>query len=182
MKPWFCVLMISIPLALAATDKKPTGEIPDRAAFARVRSYCVDTQGMPGDAAYAIEGFLETESKPKKLLTKLPWKLLRDCRQGNPDAVIRIEFPFLNSINIRRGPLPSEPDFYKLKGVMQISDADSARLLYKVQAMPLVSGADESVSSTSQPLPVLRRDVLYGVFLALIHDVERVSPAAKKVN
>ncbi len=182
MKPGLCVLMLSIPLALAATDKKPTGEIPDHAAFARIRTYCVDTQGMPGDAAYLVEGFVETESKSKKLLTKLPWKLLRDCRLGNPDAVIRIEFPFLNSINIRRGPLPSEPDFYKLKGVMQISDTDSARLLYKAQAMPLLSGADESVSSTAQPLPVLRRDALYGVFSTLIQDVGRVSPAAKKTN
>jgi hypothetical protein len=137
---------------------------------------------MPGDAAYSVEGFVETESKPKKLLTKLPWKLLHDCRESVPDAVIRIEFPFLNSINIRRGPPPSEPEFYRLKAVMQVSDTDSARLLYKVQAMPMLSGADESASSTSQPLPALRRDALYGVFSTLIQDVERVSAAAKKAN
>ncbi len=182
MKSGLWVLIISLPLALGAKDKKPTGEIPDRAALAKIASYCVDTKGLAGDAAYAVKGFIETESKPRKLLTRLPWKLFSDCREGNPDAVIRIDFPFLNSVNIRRGPPPSEPDFYKIKAVMEITDAGSEQMLYKAQAAPLLSGADESISSTSQPLPVLRRDALYGVFSTLIQDVERLSKAARKTH
>jgi hypothetical protein len=181
MKPLMWVLIFVAPLALLANRKKPTGEISDRAAFAKIASYCVDTKDLAKDAAYLVNGFVETESRPKKLLSKLPWKLLPDCRNANPDVVLQVDFPFLKSINVRGGARPlGEPEFYKIKAVLQVSEAESNRLLYKVQALPLTSGPDESVTATEAPLPVLRRDALYGVFSTLIEDVELVSKAQKK--
>jgi hypothetical protein len=79
-------------LAVAAAAKKPSGKISDLAAFSRIHSYCVDSSSLPGDEALDLNGFMSGESKPKKLLSKLPWTRTADCSDGSPDVTIRVEF------------------------------------------------------------------------------------------
>lgn len=70
-----CVVIIILPLT--GREKKPNGEILNPRALAEVRTYCIEKSALSGSDRYIVDGFLKTESKPKHLLTKLPWKLLR---------------------------------------------------------------------------------------------------------
>jgi hypothetical protein len=184
MTGWLWVPALLAALPLAAKEKKPTGEIPDRAAFVKIRSYCIDSSQLPGDQAYSVRGFVETESKPKKLLTRLPWKLYRDCREAEPDAIVKIEFPFLRNTSAQLGtpPDPRNPpdDEYRTKAVLEISGASSSRLLYKVEAWPLDNPLVDSGVERGDPLPLQRHNAMYNAFSTLIEDVKRVSHAEKK--
>jgi hypothetical protein len=90
MKVKLLLLLVAIAQPASARSKKPVGEVSDSQGFAAVRSSCVDTQGLPEYQLYEVEGFLKEESKPKRLLTKLPWKLIADCREGEPNAVVEV--------------------------------------------------------------------------------------------
>ncbi len=184
MRHWLCIVILATAAPLAAKDKKATGEIPDRAAFAAIRSYCVNASHLPSDEAYEVRGFVEEEGKPRGLLAKLPWKLFPDCRGGETDAVIRVEFPLLKTFGVRLGepPYPGEqsPNLYNTKAVLEVSDAASSRKLYHVQASPLDTRDPNSPTSTEDPPSVLRRKALYGAFWTLVEDVGRVSRAAAK--
>ena len=110
-------------LAVAAAAKKPSGKISDLAAFSRIHSYCVDSSSLPGDEALDLNGFMSGESKPKKLLSKLPWTLLPDCSQGSPDAVVKLEFSkYFPVTETRAGSNtpdngPAQEEFYKVRAV-----------------------------------------------------------------
>ena len=86
------LLLSVLLLAAVAAAKKPAGKISDLAAFSQIHSYCVDSEDMPGDEALDLKNFVTAESKPKKLLSKLPWTLAPDCSPNSPDAVIKVEF------------------------------------------------------------------------------------------
>jgi len=180
-------LFVSILLAalpLGAKEKKPTGEIPNPAAFAKVTSYCIDGSQLSGNDAYTVRGFVETESKPKKLLTKLPWKLYRDCRDAEPDAIVKIEFPLLRNSSVEAGtpadPLNPPDSEYRTKAVLEISDASAARLLYKVEAWPLDNPLVDSGMERGDSLPLQRHNAMYNAFSTLIDDVHRVSRSTRK--
>lgn len=180
MKPWPSLLIFLVTLPLGAKEKKPVGEVSDPSALAKIQSYCVDRRDLPGYQAYEVKGFVETESKPKKLLTKLPWKLLPDCRESDPDAIIKIEFQLLNSINLDLGRAqPLDRDEYNVKAVLEVAEAASARTLYKVQALPRTSGTEDSGGTSTDAPPVRRRDALYTAFWTLIEDVQRLSAPKK---
>lgn len=89
--------------------KKPTGEIPKPQDLAKVQTYCIDKSGLSGPDRYLIDGFVKTESKPKHLLAKLPWKLVEDCQNGQPDATATLEFVRMNETAIRLGEPTREP-------------------------------------------------------------------------
>ena len=76
MKTGVCLLILAAVFPPVAKAKKPAGEIPDPTVFAAVRSYCVDASGLPENEAYEVNGFLKEESKPGRLLSKIPWKLI----------------------------------------------------------------------------------------------------------
>jgi hypothetical protein len=186
MKVKLLLLILAIAQPASARSKKPTGEVSDRQGFAAVRSYCVDTRGLPDDQLYEVEGFLREESKPKRLLTKLSWKLIADCREAEPNAVVKVEFVQLKNLGVALGEASrdqirntGEPP-YRVKAVLQVADATSARLLYKVQAMPLDnSSVDSPMMADTNPV-ILRRDALYNAFSALIQDFQRVASANSK--
>lgn len=168
---------------LAAKEKKPTGEIPDAAAFAKITSYCIDMSQLSGNDAYTVRGFVKTESKPKKLLTKLPWKLYRDCRDEEPDAVVKVEFPLLRNSAVEMGTPsdPLSPPFSELrtKAVLEISDASSSQVLYKVEASPLDNPLVDSGVERGDSLALQRHNAMYNAFSTLIDDVHRVSHTKK---
>ena len=180
MKLWLFILAVATALPLAAKDKKSSGEIPDRAAFVKIRTYCVDSE----DHTSEVRAFIERESKPKKLLTKLPWKLYVDCREDDPDVVIKVEFLLLSSVGILLGA-PENPDrlpedAYKTRAVLEISDPASGHLVYKVEAAPLENSLEGSDRAIQDPPVLLRLNALYNAFSTLIADLKRVPQADKK--
>jgi hypothetical protein len=188
---------LAMALPLATKQKKPAGKIPDPAAFAKIASYCVDTSELRSDQAYDARGFVQVESKPGRLLTKLPWKLLPDCGDSGPDAVLTLEF--LRQRHVRLGDMsvpkqgtPSTADEqgevdYQIVAVLRVSDADSKQLLYEVETNPLNSAPPVLSQESGQPpdpnanesQPVMRRDAMYGAFWKLIGDVSLIASQTK---
>lgn len=178
------VLLVASALPLVAKDKKPTGEITDRAAFAKIRNYCIDSRELSDAEVYDVQGFVERESKPKGLLTKLSWKLEPDCRESDPDAVIKVDFPRLRNLDIQLGTPQDprdqpDPGEYHIVAVLNISDSDSGRLLYKVQAMPLDNPLIESRIDRTDSPHLQRHNALYNAFGTLISDAKSVSQTGK---
>jgi len=179
MKHCLCIVLLTTVMQLAAKEQKLIGEVSDPAALAAIESYCVDTRQLADDQAYQIRGFLQEESKPHGLLSKLSWKLVPDCREGGPDAMIKVEFPLLKTTAIRLGepPAPGElpPNLYNIKAVLEVFEGASSKKLYHVQASPLDTREPNSPLSTEDPPVLLYRKALYGAFWALVEDVKRIS-------
>ena len=187
MKRWPCVLVVFIVLIMASTlplaakRKNPTGKITDPAAFGNIRSYCVDTTDLPGWEALDVRNLVETESKPRRLLTKLPWTRTVDCTQSEPDAVVVVRFPIVRVARVDSGtaaPGPNEDPqsrFFEVRASLQVSDRNSSRLLYEVEAAPVFYSSGQSVAPAVEPDHVLRREAAYHAFWALIDDVKHVS-------
>jgi len=179
MKTGLGFLILAVALFAVGKQKKPAGQILDPTALARVGSYCVDVRDLPESQADEVNGFVREESKPGKLLTKIPWKLYPDCREASADAVIKLQFPRMNVIGVPVGqalPPGQEPDQnpYRVKAVLTVLDAESSKTLYKNQADPLDPGTIENQVSTGD-LPVIqRRNAMYGAFWTLAQDVPRV--------
>jgi hypothetical protein len=183
MKTGLYFLILAVGFFGAGKQKKPAGRILDPLAFAHVRSYCVDASDLPENEAYEVNGFVKDQSKPGQLLTKIPWKLYPDCREGNPDAVIKLQFPRMKATSVVLGepPRPEEVDQnpYRIKAVLQVLDAESSKVLYKNQADPLDPGTVENQGSGGDPPVLQRRDAMYGAFWTLAQDVQRVEQAKK---
>jgi hypothetical protein len=160
--------------------KKPTGQILDPTAFADVRSYCVDRSTLPGNQAYEVDGFVREESKPGRLLTKIPWKLYADCREASPQATVKLEFPRMNVISVPLGQQPTLADQhpYRIKAVLLVLDAESSKVIYRNQADPLDSPTLEEQAGGDPPV-LQRRNAMYGAFWALAQDVKQAQQAKK---
>jgi len=172
------LLMLAVVFSAAGKQKKPAGQILDPTAFARVRSYCVDASDLPENEAYEVNGFVKEESRPGRLLTKIPWKLYPDCREASSDAVIKLQFPRMNVTSVLLGqpPRPEEVDRnpYRIKAVLTVLDAESSKVVYKNQADPLDVGTPEDQGSGGDPPVLQRRNAMYGAFWTLAQDVQRV--------
>jgi hypothetical protein len=172
-----CMLLIVFPIT--GREKKPKGEVFDRRALTEVRSYCVEEGGLSDCDRYLVGGFLKAESKPKHLLTKMPWKLVESCGTGSPDAIAVVAFVPLNRIDIRVGkpigpPLggtDSRDPQAPIKVVLTVTDS-SQKLLYRTQALPLTQ---DVTFDTAQPpnrgRPAERQDALWHAFSHLIEDL-----------
>ena len=182
-----CMLLMAFPIA--AREKKPYGEILDRRALTEVRSYCVEEGELSDSDRYLVDGFLKTESKPKQLLTKMPWKLMEGCGTGSPDVIAAVAFVPLNRIAMAEGT-PTGPPLSgtdsrdpeaPIKVVLTVTDS-SQKLLYRTHAMTL----DQDVTSASgePPLsrggPAERRDALYHAFWQMIEDLLAVGGSTAK--
>jgi hypothetical protein len=183
-----CALVITLPITGWA--KKPSGEISDRRALAEVRTYCIEKSGLSGSDRYIVDGFLKSESRPKHLLTKMPWKLVESCADDNPDAIATVEFVRLNSTEITMGNptgpaggvTDSRDPEAPVKVVLTVHDS-SGKLLYTAQAMPLTSDLVSTPTSTEPPPhggPVERQDAVYHVFWGLINDLQGVRESTTK--
>jgi hypothetical protein len=176
-------LLISLPVA-ASAGKKPMGRIPDVAAFNGVRSYCIDASGLSGPEAYDIKAFVHVESRPKGLLTKLPWKLEGECTKESPDAVAKVSFRLLNKVGLVIGTPPDgrlpPVDSYALRAYLQVFDGESQKILYELESQPLDNPDPErSTIPDEEPLPLLRRNATYRAFWTMIEDLKRTSRKSK---
>ena len=176
------MLLLAISLPLAARDTPPAGQITNPQALAKVRSYCVDTEGLNGFDRHLLKDFLKAESKPKHLLAKLPWKLVPACEEGASDAAAKVEFVPIRVVKMGLPqPTPGQETErpYATKVALQIVDANSREALYTVEAgavMNAIGPADTSASSpaSDNTNPVLeQRDALYHTFWALVNDVQQ---------
>jgi len=188
MKSCALALLVATAAPVAARQKRLVGKISDPAAFARITSYCVDPSDLPSDQAYDVRGFVQTEGKPGKLLAKLPWKLLPDCRENEPETLITLEFPRQHVIALGGGgvsnPTTTNPEDqtaidYHTVAILRVFDAGSRRLLYEVQAQPLNSTPITNPNAGEVP-SVARHDAMYGAFWTLINDVALVSRDNKR--
>ena len=178
----FAALLLTIAAPLAARQKKPTGKISDPAAFMKIADYCVDVSGLPSDEAYDVKGFVQTEGQPGKLLSKISWKLVPDCAEGEPDTMITLEFPRLRIVALGSGAVDPEvtaPEDqtaidYHTVALLRVFDAGSRRLLYDVQANPLDVPPITNPTAGEAP-PVMRRQAMYGAFWTLAKDIALVS-------
>ncbi len=93
MKRWLWVIALLLPAVPFAQSRKLQGYIMNPSAFGKIRSFCVDTHNLPPDQVEVIDHFVSVESKPKGLLTRLPWRHLASCQQAGVDALLRLEFP-----------------------------------------------------------------------------------------
>ena len=175
------VLFLALPAI--SQGKKPNGDIPKPRELARVQSYCINKSGLSGPDRYLIEGFVTKESKPKGLLTKLPWNLVDDCRDGNPDAMATVEFVSLNETGIVAGDpsrdsttiTPRNDPEAPVKAVLSVGDASTETLFYRAEALapPPNSPLDDSTIRVPYG-PVEKRDAVYHVFWKLIEDLQRL--------
>jgi len=187
MRKFFGALFLLVLLPLAASGgKKPMGRIPDVAAFNGVRTYCIDTSQLSGSEAYDVKAFVHVESKPKGLLTKLPWRLEPDCDKESPDAIAKMSFRLLNKMGAVLGTTSPDRmpamDSYALRAYLQVSDGESSKVLYELEAAPLDNPeieTDPNKIPNEEPLPILRRNATYRAFWTMIEDLKRISRRGK---
>jgi len=177
------MLLLAIAVVLPARDTAPAGEITNPQALAKVRSFCVDTEGLNDFDRHLLKDFLKAESKPKHLLAKLPWKLVPACEEGASDAAAKVEFVPLRVLKVglpQATPGQETERPYATKVALQIVDANSREALYNVEAgavMNAIGPADASASTAASDNtnPVLeQRDALYHAFWALVNDVRQL--------
>ncbi len=178
------LLLVIISSLLTAKDKTPAGEIRNPQALAKIRSFCVDTGGLSDFDRRIVKDFLKAESKPKHLLTKLPWKLVPECQGGSPDATAKVEFIPLSVIRVGRSQgapsqTPERP--YAIKVALQVVNADSQEPLYSVEARAVITAIGRADSSaggypaSENTNPVLeKRDALYHAFWCLVEDLQQL--------
>jgi hypothetical protein len=180
-----CALFTSMPVL--SRDNKPKGEVPNPRALADVQSYCINKIELSNWDRHIVEDFVKSESKPKHLLTKLPWKLVESCRNGNPDATATLEFVSLNVTRVGNQSLPpitpaQDPDA-PIKVVLTVGDTSAETLLYRTQATSLESNADRGANPHEDEKPegpAERRDAVYHVFWSLINDLQSVRASRSK--
>ncbi|HEY6291739.1 MAG TPA: hypothetical protein VI455_09300 [Terriglobia bacterium] len=134
------------------------GEIFDREALGQTRSFCVDSSHMGESEVTQLKDFLAKESQPKKLLSKLPWKLIDDCTKA--DAVARIYFaPVDLRVDIRdeeSGRKKSWNPGQSAQPVLLIYDKASIRLFYRAEGEVLRGKAVDALGS---PFSTLLKDL-----------------------
>jgi hypothetical protein len=129
MKRWLWIILLLPASPLWAQNKKFDGFVMNAAAFQKIRSYCVDTHNLPDDQVKVIDHFVSQESKPKGLLTKLPWRRVANCQDAGIDAMVRLEFPHDSSF-----PRPERDD---VKGVLLVFQPGSPSPIYETPAVTI---------------------------------------------
>jgi hypothetical protein len=168
MKCWLWIILLLPGSPLFAQNKKLEGYVLDAAAFRKIQSYCVDTHNLPPDQAKVIDHFVLQESKPKGLLTKLPWHRRATCDAAGLDAIVRMEFPhdFSSSPIIQNG----------VEGVLLVFRPGSPSPIYETQAVKIPGGSqhiDDDESSGKLIAEVLEYDALNSVVRMLIRDWQK---------
>ena len=129
MKRWLWIILLLPPLPLFAQSGKFEGYVMNAAAFRKIQSYCVDTHNLPEDQVKVIDHFVSQESKPKGLLTKLPWHRRSSCQDAGIDALVRVEFP--------HGSPFSHPERDEVQGVLLVFQPGSPSPIYETPAVKI---------------------------------------------
>lgn len=180
-----CLLFIASPAF--CRKNKVTGVVPNRWALAAIKSYCINESDLSDRDRRIVEDFVTSESKPKHLLTKLPWKFAESCSEGDVNAEAGLEFVPLRKISISNMPTtpitpPQAPDA-PLRLVLTIFDNSSGSLLYRTQSAPIDRLAQPGAIPGEPPKPVslsVERDAVYHVFWALIDDLKAIHVSPRR--
>jgi len=167
---WLSMFLLLASVPLLAKEKKPIGDVLERDIFLGTRTYCVDTRGLSSGEASDVRRFLDVESRPKKLLSKIPWQPVPDCREV--DAIVKVEFSQQVEIQqatqglggLAGAPMSSVP-VTKFRASMQIFDRVSQKLVYQVRAQGASVRRDQAIS---------------GPFSLLVNDLQALSGARTK--
>ena len=168
LKLWvFPLLACAAPLP-AAPRAKLAGKVVDAATFGKVRTYCIDTSNLKGTLYrdHAPESFdvgelIKTESGPKGLLSKLPWKLEADCSAPGVDAVLWFEFP------------PTAARGWEARSL--VSDKASSRVIYIAEGNSLGYRLGGTGDGSGVGDELHCRDAVYNALWALVSDVKAIS-------
>ena len=191
LKFWICVVLAGAPVSPAAARTKLAGKVLDAAAFNRVRTYCVDTSNIkepvnpedfPQPEAFDVREMIKTESEPKGLLSKLPWKLEADCSAPGVDAIVRFDFRFqggFQGVAPVRGqdsqPTPPPPPQDRWRAEMQVSGRASSRVIYKAEGTPVDYRLERTVNNRWDLYHAQRQRAAYYAMAALISDLKAIS-------
>jgi len=129
MKRWLLIILLATPSPLFAQSTKFDGFVMNTAAFQKIRSYCVDTHNLPPDQVKVIDRFVSQESKPKGLLTKLPWHRLSTYQDAGINAIVRLEFP--------HDPPFARRERNNVKGVLLVFQPGSPSPIYETPAVTI---------------------------------------------
>ncbi len=173
------MLGFGLRIGMAEGQEKPAGEILDPAALVQVHTYCVDTSKIAGSQAAEVKHFLKAQSKPGKLFSDFPWTMAGDCRTGHAEAVVRIEFPLLNTPVIELGrPIKgntSEAELLETKVLFEVFQSGSGKQLYKLLAGPLGGGKIQTAGANPAEQ---RADAMYNAFSIFREDLRSLPPAS----
>lgn len=165
MKYWLWTILLLPGSPLFTQNNKFEGYVMDAAAFGKIQSYCVDTHNLPPDQVKVIDQFVLQESKPKGLLTKLPWHRRATCENAGLDALVRMEFPH----EISAAPIMRND----VKGVLLVFRPGSPSPIYETPGVT-IPGAPRRTSDDEYTVKmvgkVLEYDALTSVMQILIHD------------
>ena len=172
---------------------KLAGKVLDATALSKVKTYCVDTSNLKGPLnatapddvpqpeAFDVNQFIKTESEPKGLLSKLPWKSAADCSAPGVDAIVRFDFRLQGGIQglapvtgQESRPAPPPPRGY-WRADMQVSDGASSRVIYKTTGNPLDYRLQRTVDNIRDLYHVQRQRAAYYAIAALISDLRAIS-------
>lgn len=165
MKCWLWIMALLLPAISFAQSKKLQGYIMNAGAFGKVRTYCVDTHNLPPDQADVVERFVTDESKPRGLLTRLPWRRLDSCQDASVDALVRLEFP-------HDSPLAPEPR-NDVKGVLLVFQRGEPSPIYETPAVTIPGRprhSDEDPFDVKMVADLLEYSAAGSVVRMLIHD------------
>ena len=134
------------------------GKVFDRDGLRQTRSYCVDVSSLEGSDAAEVREFLAADSGPKKLLTRLPWRLMNDCTQA--DAVARIYFTPATVTEVltnhESGLKQVSASGERSYAVLLVYDKASVRLFYRAEGS--VSHGDPT-KVLGSPFSMLLKDL-----------------------
>jgi len=185
-------MIVAVAPTLPAKQKKPAGEMSDRAAFLKVQSYCIDLNSLEDYEKDEVHEFVAKESEPGKLLSRIPWKLEKSCSEGDSDVLVKLEFPRSRVDRLGSGP-PATPGtagidgqpppvaiggqepLYHTVAVLRVVNRQNSGTIYTCQADPLSpEGSDSGPVAAADTIE--RRNSMYGAFWKLAQDIQRVKP------
>jgi len=169
MKRWLWIILLLPPSPLSAQNKKFDGYVMNAAAFQKIQSFCVDTHNLPPDQVKVIDNFVSRESKPKGLLTKLPWRRRATCQDAGIDAIVRLEFPH---------DFPPNPiERNDVKGVLLVFRPGSPSPIYETPAVTIPGRPrrnDEDPFDVKLVADLLEYQAAGSVVRILIHDWQKL--------
>lgn len=176
-----CALFIASP----AFCYKRAGAGPNGWALAAVKTYCIDKSKLSGRDRRMVDNFVISESKPKHLLAKLHWKLIKSCSEDGVDAKVTLEFIHLRKIAISNkhtgGITPPDAPSAPIWLVLTVADNSNGYPLDRVHSAPIDVPAQTQSTPDKPPSPYVvkkKRDALYHAFWEVFADLKafRVTP------
>lgn len=123
---------------ISGGELKRCSDLFNPEALRHLRSVCIDTSILEPAAASEVTSYVEKESQPGHLLTRLPWRLNQSCAPD--DAVIRVYFAqgehrsttYMTGSHLS-GPTSLDSYEPETRVVLLIYGRASVRLLYRTE-------------------------------------------------